>query len=294
VKIFSPAKINIYLEVVGRRPDGYHELRSIMVPLSFGDDILLEQRAAGIDLDAPGCGCADDRNLAYRAARLFIEETGIKGGVSIRITKRIPVGAGLGGGSSNASTVLIALNEMFGAGMGTRELATMAGKLGADCPFFIYRRPLLLGSRGDVPLREVNLEDRAYLIVIPALSISTAFIFSKLSLPLTRTGGRIKIENIDDCCIAPENWVENDLESAACNLYPELTRIKGELLSTGALKAGMSGSGSAFFGVYASQAHLLTAMSRLTRHEGYRYIPTTRLTGDMYGDYRGQGVSGQG
>lgn len=294
MKIFSPAKINLYLEVVDRRPDGYHELRTIMVPLSFGDDIFLEQIPSGVSLDALDCGCTEHKNLAYQAASLFLERTRWKGGVSIRITKRIPVGTGLGGGSSNASSVLLGLNELFGTGMTTEELAAMAGELGADCPFFIYRRPMLLGSRGDVPLAEVNLKDRDYLIVIPPLNVSTALIFSKLHLPLKRERGRIKIENISDSCIVPEHWVENDLESVACGIYPELTGIKGELLSSGALKAGMSGSGSAFFGIYASQARLLTAMSRLTRHEGYGYIPTTRLTGDMYGDYRGQGVSGQG
>jgi len=294
VKVFSPAKINLYLEVVGRRPDGYHELRTIMVPLSFGDDVFLECARSGISIDARDCGCSEDRNLAYRAARLFFERTGRQGGISISITKRIPVGAGLGGGSSNAATVLLGLNRLFKAGMSTEELAAMAGHLGADCPFFVYRRPMLLGSRGDVPLMEVELQDRSYLIVVPPLNVSTALVFSKLRLPLMREGGRIKIENISDSCIEPEHWVENDLESVACSIYPELTGIKGELLSSGALKAGMSGSGSAFFGIYASQAHLLTAMSRLTRHEGYGYIPTTRLTGDMYGDYRGQGVSGQG
>ncbi|HPI92936.1 MAG TPA: 4-(cytidine 5'-diphospho)-2-C-methyl-D-erythritol kinase [Deltaproteobacteria bacterium] len=285
MKIFSPSKINIYLEVVGRKPDGYHELRTIMVPLSFGDEIDLDHASSGISLEARGCGCTDDKNLAYRAARLFFSRVGDKGGLAIRIAKRIPVGAGLGGGSSNAASVLLGLNEMFQAGLTEEELAAMAGELGADCPFFVYRRPMLLGSRGDVPLMDVNLQERAYLIVIPPLNLSTTLIFSKLRLPLTREGDRIKIEKISDTCIEPEHWVSNDLEFVACTLYPELTGIKGELLSSGALKAGMSGSGSAFFGIYASQAHLLTAMGRLTRHEGYSYIPTTRLTGDIYGDY---------
>jgi len=294
VKVFSPAKINIYLEVVRRRPDGYHELRTIMVPLAFGDEIAMEARPSGVSLLAPGCGCEVDRNLAYRAARLFFDRTAIRYGVSITIEKRIPVGAGLGGGSSNAASVLLAMNELFHAGLDTQVLAALAGELGADCPFFIYRRPMLLGSRGDVPICEVDLEDRAYLIVIPPFGIPTAQIFSKLRLPLTSEPGRIKIEKTSDRCIVPEHWVVNDLESVACTLYPELTVIKGELLSSGALKAGMSGSGSAVFGIFQTEAHLCSAMSRLTRHEGYSYIPTTRLTGDIYGDYRGQGFSGKG
>jgi 4-diphosphocytidyl-2-C-methyl-D-erythritol kinase len=294
VKLLAPAKINLFLEVVGKRRDGYHELRTIMVPLAFGDGIVLEALRSGIVLDARHCGCSDQDNLAYRAADLFFARTGMGGGVGIGIEKRIPVGSGLGGGSSDASAVLLGMNELFGAHLDTVELAEMAGELGADCPFFIYRRTMLMGSRGDVPLREVNLEDRAYLIVIPPLNCSTALIFSKLTLPLTPSEVKIKIDSSKNNCIVPEHWVKNDLESVACEIYPELTRIKGELISSGALEAGMSGSGSAFFGVFESEAHLCSALSRLTRHEGYVYITTTRLTGDMYGDYRGQGVSGQG
>lgn len=294
MKIFAPAKINIFLKVLGKRPDGFHELRTIMVPIAFGDDIELARTTGGIALTAPGSGCPEEDNLAYRAARLFLQRSAGGYGVSIAIEKRIPVGAGLGGGSSDAAGVLLGMNELFGAGLGKEELAAMAGELGADCPFFIYRRPMLLGSRGDVPLHEVHLAERAYLIVIPPLNVSTALVFSKLNLPLTGEEGRIKIEKTCDTCIAPEHWVENDLESVACTIYPELTGIPGELIRSGALRAGMSGSGSAFFGIYESEAHLCSAMSRLTRHEGYSYIPTTRLTGDPYGDYRGQGFSGQG
>lgn len=287
MKILAPAKINIYLEVVGKRPDGYHELRTIMVPLGFGDEIFIEAAPCEITLDAPGCECPDQGNLAYRAARLFLDQTGITSGVTIKVVKRIPVGAGLGGGSSDASSVLLGMNGLFGAGLGIEELSGLAGNLGADCPFFLYQKPMLMGSRGDVPISEVELADRAYLIVIPPLRIATADIFSKFTLPLTRDEDRIKIEKSEYHCIVPEVWVKNDLESVACNIYPELTRIKEELIGSGALKAGMSGSGSAVFGVYESKAHLCSALSRLARHEGYSYIPTTRLTGDIYGDYRG-------
>jgi 4-diphosphocytidyl-2-C-methyl-D-erythritol kinase len=287
VKILAPAKINIYLEVVGKRPDGYHELRTIMVPLGFGDEIFIESAPSGITLDAPGCACLDQNNLAYRAARLFLDKTGISKGVAIRVDKRVPVGAGLGGGSSDASSVLLGMNRLFGAGLSIDALAGLAGSLGADCPFFLYQKPMLMGSRGDVPISEVALAERAYLIVIPSFSIATAAIFSKFTLPLTRDEDRIKIEKTEYHCIVPEFWVRNDLEPVACNIYPELTRMKEELIGSGALKAGMSGSGSAVFGVYESQAHLCSALSRLERHEGYNYIPTTRLTGDIYGDYRG-------
>jgi 4-diphosphocytidyl-2-C-methyl-D-erythritol kinase len=294
VKIFCPAKINLYLKVLGRRLDGYHELRTLMVPLSLGDVLDLERTAGSISLDARGCGCSERENLAWRAASLFMERTGVHGGVSIGIEKRIPVGSGLGGGSSDASGVLLAMDELFHTALGVNELAAMAGELGADCPFFIYRRPLLMGARGDRPIKDVELADRHYLLVVPPVNVSTALVFSRLNLPLTDDGAMDKIKDNNSQCIEPEHWVENDLESAAFAIYPEIAGIKDELIGSGALRAGMSGSGSAFFGVYASHDHLLHAMGRLARHEGYLYVPTTRMTGDVYGDHRGQGVSGQG
>jgi 4-diphosphocytidyl-2-C-methyl-D-erythritol kinase len=292
VKVLAPAKINIYLRVLGKRPDRYHELSTIMVPISLADEITLEKTASGISLSAPGSGCFPEDNLAYRAAKLFLETTGISGGVSMEIVKNIPVGAGLGGGSSDASGVLLALNQLYAAGLGQRELASMAGKLGADCPFFIFRKAMLMGSRGDVPMEEVSLENRSFLIVIPPMSISTAEVYSKYSAPLTLEDDRIKIYRQKNLFIAPELWVLNDLESVVLDIYPELTNIRKDLIGAGALNAGMSGSGSAFFGIFESDSHLSGALSRLNRREGYNYIPTTRLTGDNYGDYRGEGISG--
>ena len=294
MKVLAPAKINIYLEVLGKRPDGYHELRTIMVPLAFGDDIFIEASRSGIALNAQGCECSEQDNLAFRAARLFLDRTSIPGGASIEIVKRIPVGAGLGGGSSDAAGVLLAMNELFNTGLNEDQLVALARELGADCPFFIYRKAMLMGSRGDVPLQRVNLKDRAFLLVIPPFGISTAEVFSRFTFPLTPDEDRIKIDTVNNDCIAPEQWVANDLEAVAFGIHPELTGIKVELFRAGALKAGMSGSGSAVFGIFESDAHLCNAMSRLTRHEGYSYIPTTRLTGDRYGNYRGQGFSGQG
>lgn len=291
MKVLAPAKINIYLRVLGKRPDNYHELSTIMVPISLADEISLGKTSSGITLSAPGSGCPAEQNLAFRAAKLFFETTGISGGVSMEIVKNIPVGAGLGGGSSDASGVLYALNQLYAAGLGMDELASLAGKLGADCPFFIFRKAMLMGSRGDVPLEEVFLEDRGFLIVIPPVSISTSEVYSKYSAPLTLEDDRIKIYWQKNVYIAPELWVLNDLESVVLDIYPELTNIKKDLIGAGALNAGMSGSGSAFFGIFESDAQLNGALGRLNRREGYRYIPTTRLTGDSYGDYRGEGIS---
>lgn len=293
MKIPAPAKINIFLKVLGKRRDGYHELLTLMVPLSLFDEIDLLPRDKGISINAPGCKCADEKNLAFKAAELFFRETGAKGGVSIGISKHIPVGGGLGGGSSDASSVLMGMNELFGTGLSDDELMELAGRIGSDCPFFILKRPYLMGGRGEIPLQEVTLQKRFYLIVVPALEISTALVYSQLKCPLTLDDnayiiGDIRVENGS----APETLLENHLEGPALSFCPEIRHIKAELLEAGALGALMSGSGSSVFGVYEDEAHVKNGMSLMRRHEGYSCIPTTSLTGVTYGDYRGKGVSG--
>ena len=287
MKIQAPAKINLFLKVLNRRMDGYHELRTIMVPVSLFDEIRLERAARGIHLNAEGCKCADGDNLVYKAAALFFETTGITSGVSIELKKNIPVGAGLGGGSSDASSVLVGLNDLFHAGLSEKDLMLLAGNIGADCPFFILRRALLMGSRGDEVLCDVRLEDREYLIIVPPFSLSTARVYADLKSSLTPDVVRFTIDSIGNNIFAPEQWLENDLETAAFGICPKLKLIKAELISAGALGVLMSGSGSSVFGVFKDRNHLCNGLSRLERHDGYRYIPTTTLTGERYGNNRG-------
>lgn len=289
MKLLAPAKLNLTLEVLGKRSDGYHELRSVMVPISLADEITLEPRENGITLETDGCNCDVEHNLAYRAARLFFDETGISGGVHIHMEKHIPVGAGLGGGSSDASTVLLGLNDLFGAGLDEKTLMELASRLGADCPFFILRRPLLMGGRGDEVLGEVSLGGCAFLLVIPPFGMSTPEVYAGLKMSLTPEQDAFKIGftkstsdfNIDwNDAMATERWLKNDLEVAAMHMRPELKRIKQELCDAGALGTLMSGSGSTVFGVFKDPDHVCCAMRLVPRHEGYDYIPTTRLTGE--------------
>ncbi|MGC9323745.1 MAG: 4-(cytidine 5'-diphospho)-2-C-methyl-D-erythritol kinase [Desulfomonilia bacterium] len=294
MKILSPAKINLYLKVLGKRPDGYHELRTIMMPVSLYDEIVIERIPEGIQLHAPGCDCAEEENLALRAAQAFMERTTPASGVSIMVKKHIPVGAGLGGGSSDAASVLLGMNSLLEANLPEEDLATLAASLGADCPFFIHGRPLLLGGRGDIPLQEIDVEERSYLIVIPPFGVSTARIFSAYTCPLTLNTDGITIDSVPKRKVAPEEWLENDLEQVVFQFHPELEALKEELICCGASAALMSGSGSAVFGVFRTHEELCNGMGRLNRHGGYRYVPATTVTGEQYGDYRGQSISGQG
>ncbi len=286
MRVLSPAKINLLLEVLGKRNDGYHELLTLMMPVTLFDVLYLEKKKEGIELDAPGCGCPTADNLVFKAAELFRRKTGLNKGITIRIDKEIPFGAGLGGGSSNAAHTLVALNKLFGTGLDESQLSEMAQEIGADCPFFIHGRPAVMGGRGDMLLADVLIEDRAYLLVIPPFGISTARLFSEYKMSLTNSKHAFKIEDITEKRIAPERYLFNELEDNAFELHPEIKTVKVDLIRAGALGALMSGSGSAVFGVFEDAGHLEHAMFKLRKREGYKYIPTTRTLGGVNGDYR--------
>jgi 4-diphosphocytidyl-2-C-methyl-D-erythritol kinase len=286
VRVLSPAKINLLLKVLGKRNDGYHELSTLMVPVSLFDALYLEQAEEGVELDAPGCGCPTSDNLVFKAADLFRHKTEIGKGIRIRIDKKIPFGAGLGGGSSNAAHTLVALNILFGTELKENQLSDMAQEIGADCPFFIHGRPAIMGGRGDILLADVLIEDRVYLLIIPPFGISTAKLFSEYKMSLTNSKHVFKIEDITKESVAPERYLFNELEDSAFELHPELKTVKVDLIRAGALGALMSGSGSAVFGVFEDAGHLEHAMIKLRKREGYKYIPTTRTLGGVNGDYR--------
>ncbi|MBN1636800.1 MAG: 4-(cytidine 5'-diphospho)-2-C-methyl-D-erythritol kinase [Deltaproteobacteria bacterium] len=283
MKIHAPAKINISLRILGKRHDGYHEVQTIMIPVTLFDEIFIQQKSKGVFLEAPGCNCSSEENLVYKAARLFLDKSGKKGGVSITLVKHIPIGAGLGGGSSDAACVLLAMNTMFGEPFNKSELMSLASKIGADCPFFLFPRPMLMGSRGDEVLCDVNVEERAFLLVLPAFGISTACVYSLFRAPLTQGVDLLKIDGDGNKKIAPESLLVNDLESVAFQLHPELDSIKRELLDIGALGALMSGSGSTVFGIFRDREHMNNAMDKMSTQDGYSYIPTTvMMEGDQW------------
>ncbi|MCJ7540497.1 MAG: 4-(cytidine 5'-diphospho)-2-C-methyl-D-erythritol kinase, partial [Desulfobacterales bacterium] len=187
-QIKAPAKINIGLRILGRRNDGYHEIISIMVPISLFDTLYLSSaEKSGIILDCRGRGNipADERNLAYRAAQSFQEKTGIREGLYIQLIKNIPVAAGLGGGSSDAAAMLLALNDMYNHPLRTEDLHQLTLELGADVPFFLYGRPALARGIGEILDPIENWKKYWYVTVTPPLQVSTAWVYGQLNLELT-------------------------------------------------------------------------------------------------------------
>lgn len=264
--IWSPAKLNIRLKVVGRRPDGYHELVSIMVPVGLYDTIRLEiGQTKGIRLSCKGLSVPeDDGNLVFRAAQAFFSRTALKQSLSIELVKNIPVAAGLGGGSSNAACTLEALNQMWSEPLGFRDLETLAVNLGADVPFFLHRKPCIARGIGEIlePIEE--WPEFWYVIVMPPIRVSTSWVYGKLKLKLTKDEYRSILQ-----CFAKDSpdivdMLENDLERVTASHYPVIDVIKRALLDSGAKGALMSGSGPSVFGIFESKDRALRAERRLT------------------------------
>ena len=257
-------KINIGLDVLRRRPDGYHDLETIMVPVRGLYDIVEVERNDNDTVCFTGKGividCADEDNICLKAYRLMRERFGI-GGVNITLDKRVPFGAGLGGGSSDGTAVIMALNDIFSLNLSEQELIDLAAELGSDTPFFVRCSPQLCEGRGEImrPI-DIDLEGLWIAIVKPDVSISTreAYAGIRPEIPTTPLSQRIT---------APRrHWqecIKNDFERSIFAAHPDLATIKESLIAAGAVYAAMSGSGSAIFGLFESEA-LAEAMRSTT------------------------------
>lgn len=270
----SPAKINLCLHVLGRYENGYHALAMAMQRVDLYDRVTIrltdggEVRANCRNLTlSPG-----ENNIAVRAARLLLTEAQVERGVDIEIDKQIPVAAGLGGGSSNAATVLLGLNEMLNSGFSQEQLQNLGARLGADVPFFVFQRPAWATGIGTELSPLPVLPDVAYLLVNPGIAVSTAEVYQ--SLQLTKGGElanlpRFSVVTEEDLCAA----LHNDLEKVTLVRYPLLAQIKHRLLEAGAQGALMSGSGASLFGVFDSLSAAQKAADEITTRFGWWSCP---------------------
>jgi len=271
MKLLSPAKINLFLHIVGKRADGYHDLVTLMCCVGLYDTVCLEFEAPEISV-----ACAhplvpqDQTNLACRAAKIFFNQIDRKGGVGITIEKRIPVGAGLGGGSSNAATVLLGLNRFYGHPLSRETLIRLGGGIGADVPFFIDRKPAVATGVGEILKPYNGLEPYTVLLVFPGFSLSTAEMFRNFNLGLTKIAEETNISSFKTTGFDIQRHLCNDFEKIAEEKHPEIAAIKNVLLEHGAKGALMSGSGSAVFGLFRDREGARKAYPALSRHEGWQ------------------------
>jgi len=233
----SPAKINLFLHVTGRRPDGYHDIQTLFQLLDWGDELRIRPNStAVISRPSPDYPVAEHDDLAVRAAKLLQSETACGMGVEIQVKKRIPLGSGMGGGSSNAATVLLALNHLWGCGLALDELAGLGAMLGADVPVFVRGQSALAGGVGD-RLESVTLGRRHYVLVFPDYSVSTREVFSDPSLK--RDSPRISLAR----ALAGEGF--NDCEAVVRERIPAFGLLLDELREWG--RPRMTGTGSGIF-----------------------------------------------
>jgi 4-diphosphocytidyl-2-C-methyl-D-erythritol kinase len=248
----APGKLNLFLHVLGRRADGYHELQTVFRLVERADAVSLAVREDGlVRFDGP----FGEQNLCVRAARLLKQQSGSRLGCDIVLEKVLPVGGGMGGGSSDAATVLLALNRLWSLGLGTERLLQLASALGADVPFFVFGRNALGEGIGE-RLSALDLPPAWYLVLVPQVEVSTKEIFADPSL--TRSTKRLKIPPF------LSGQGRNDLEAVVASRYPD---VKAHLdwLAKRAAGARMTGSGACVFAEFRTEAEALALQSELPR-----------------------------
>lgn len=254
VELKARAKVNLSLDVLSKRQDGYHEVKMIMQTLELHDSIILEEISEGIEIECNSPWVPlNNQNIAYKAAELVISSYGIKTGVKINIIKRIPVAAGLAGGSSNAAAVFQGLNEMFSLGISEEVLMILGKQIGADVPYCIKGGTMLSEGIGEILTTISQLPRIPVVLVKPKIGVSTAWVYKNLNLDKinVRPETELLIKAIDnkDIKYLASNMV-NVLESVTIPKYPIIDEIKRKMVKSKTLGSMMSGSGPTVFGIY--------------------------------------------
>ena len=258
ITIQANAKINLTLDILGKRPDGYHEVAMVMQSVGLFDTVRLEKTAGGIELllDVPGLE-ADARNLAWRAAQLMLDTYDIQGGVRIELTKRIPIAAGLAGGSADAAAVLRGMNELYALELPEAELCHLGEQLGSDIPFCILGGTMLATGRGEILKRLPDLPACYVVLAKPPISVSTAWAYQHYDAEGAKQhpeNEKIQQEIAAGSLKGVSTLLCNVLESVTIKKYDEISRYKKLMLEHGAMASMMSGSGPTVFALADSES----------------------------------------
>lgn len=272
------AKINLGLDVLGRRDNGYHDVKMVMQTIYLYDDVILRKtKESGIQLATNLTYLpVDEHNIAYKAAKLLQEEFDLQEGISIYLKKRIPVSAGMAGGSTNAATVLFGMNRMFGLGLSVEELMERGVKLGADVPYCVMRGTVLAEGIGEILTPLSPMPKCAVLIAKPGISVSTKTVYEKFDAL-----SAVEHPNMDGLVQGLEEGdlqkigacMGNVLETVTIEKYPILSQIKNIMKREGALQAMMSGSGPTIFGIFED---------RKTAKRAYRALREKNMAKQIY------------
>jgi 4-diphosphocytidyl-2-C-methyl-D-erythritol kinase len=294
ITLRAPAKINLGLRILGRRPDGYHDIVSLMVPVGLFDTVRVESAPGGIELICPDSDLpTDPRNLVHRAAQVILLECGSDAGVRLELRKRIPVGAGLGGGSSDAATTLKGVNELLGLRLRNEDLHRLAVTLGADVPFFLLGGAALAEGVGDCLTPVAAMPAVWTMLVYPGFQVSTGWAYEHLTLtsmvndsilntPGATAAGEATAYRrrlFGSRCSTLEGLLPllvNDFEPLVFSHYPQLAKIRQALLAAGARAAPMTGSGPTLVGLFASEGVAQAAHDQVSSMPGIKsfVVPT--------------------
>ncbi|MCX7994952.1 MAG: 4-(cytidine 5'-diphospho)-2-C-methyl-D-erythritol kinase [candidate division WOR-3 bacterium] len=249
IKIIAPAKINIGLTILGKRPDGYHNIETTLSTISLSDKIFLEKAEKEIEIVSPGLKIPKEENLCYKAARLFLNTFEINSGIKITLQKNIPIGGGLGGGSTDAAGVLKGMREVFNQNISDEELMNLSRNLGCDVPFFIKGGAAIARGVGD-ELKFFKLPKMKLIIYYPGYPISTKWAYEEYDKSILTSG--IEVDNIllekKKKSRTGMNIV-NDFEKIVFKAHPDLLDVKTNLLNAGAYMVSLTGSGSCLYAV---------------------------------------------
>jgi len=270
----SFSKINFGLKVLNKRKDGYHNINSIFIELDF-HDILTFSPSKKFEFICNNKLVPDDNNTVCAAYHALNNEFDFNQHYKINLKKNIPIGSGLGGGSSNAACTLKALKKLLKLNISNEDLRNIALNIGSDVPFFLNGGSQLIGGRGEIVktiIKKTNFQKLFFLLVYPDFSISTKWAYEKLKKALKSNDNEYKFPTLDK----KGNWklFENDFEVVVKTAYPEITNIKQTMYNHGALYSSLSGTGSTVFGIYNEEKFILNTQNELSHYKTYRASPT--------------------
>ncbi len=260
----SPAKVNLRLEILKKREDGYHEIRTIFQKISLYDTLhfsLRRRKGVRITTDHPNLATGK-KNLVYQAASSILERSDYDGGIEIKIEKRIPLGAGLGGGSSNAATALKALNRLLKLNLTKKDLMEIGAGIGADVPFFLFEGAAVGSGIGE-RLRKIELPVLFYILIYPNFEVSTRWAYQHSIL--TKTKYHFNLRKLFKTPEEVSHLLRNDLEAVVLARHPEIASMKSLFLSAGATGTMMTGSGPTVFGFFDGEQRATRAFEQLKR-----------------------------
>ena len=279
----SYAKVNLHLEILGKRPDGYHEIVTVLQTISLSDELTFEEFESGVELNINGLPLPQgDKNLIVRAAKALKSQLGVGQGAKLGLRKRIPVGGGLGGGSSNAAVALIGLSKLWNLDVPSEAMERIAATLGSDVPFFLKGGTALATGRGEVIQSIDDCPFEFSTITTPRLHISSANAYAGLNAPnLTNTASN-RILNVSRAAEILRGELQNDFEKTIFARYPEVERVKEKLLKLGAKHALMSGSGASVFGIFDNEETRQTALKALGEKTDWRSFAVAAVSRNEY------------